>query len=48
MYEVVVYERDVRIASKNFPYGEWKEIGFWLNDHELIDKLYRVEINFTR
>lgn len=59
MYQVAVYEEVtdhrttpatktwVLVEVKNFKYGEWKEIGFWLNDSEMIDEQYKVHIKFV-
>ena len=36
-----------RIALLRFRIGTWQEIGWWLNESEMIDSDYRVTISFV-
>lgn len=46
IYRVTVREANTGRVVDNgtFPVGEWKEIGFWLNDLGYIEKGYTVTV----
>lgn len=48
MYRVLVHSVDtgVLVDAVTFPFGEWKEIGFWLDDCGYNDKGFKLTITF--
>jgi len=52
VYIVRVYDRQKGrtaqpVEERSFPFGQWQEIGWWLNDSGLTEPQYRVSIYFT-
>jgi len=53
VYNVRVFERTKYkglevIAELNFPFGEWKEIGYWLDERGFNVYEYEVRIKFIK
>jgi len=48
-YLVTVFDRQLArtVDSTSFPVGEWKEIGYWLDNCGYIDSRYTIGINVT-
>jgi len=48
-YLVSVRDKETgkRVELLRFRIGTWQEIGWWLNESELIDTRYRVTISFV-
>lgn len=48
-YSVEVYEKGNREWVDHFtcPFGEWKEIGFWLDNNGYNDPRYYVKVTFV-
>lgn len=44
MYLVQVYKYERFICDKTFKIGDWKEIGYWLDDHGYIAHPYSYRI----
>lgn len=49
MYTVAVKDRYTRelLDERNFDYGKWAEIGFYLDHYGYNDERYEVVINFS-
>lgn len=53
MYEVTVYRRQFesrkwqRTDRESFPIGQWKEIGYWLDERGYIEEDCRVEVKIS-
>jgi hypothetical protein len=48
MYHVYVYRPgEGQVDNHDFNFGEWSEIGFWLDDHGYNGDAYEVKITFT-
>jgi hypothetical protein len=48
-YLVTVTDRSTNttIDRHHFPIGQWKEIGYWLDNLGYIDSRYSVKVHFT-
>lgn len=45
-YNVVIFSYDGRRIeeARQFPVGEWKEIGYWLDNNGYIDPQYEIRV----
>ena len=46
MYLVLLYSGDTFVLDKTFPFGEWAEIGLWLDDHGYNTGRHHLEVRF--
>lgn len=46
MYLVQVYDSEVFVCDKTFAFGEWAEIGFWIDNNGFNDKHFNLRIRF--
>lgn len=47
MYHVIVHADGKRVDSESFAFGEWSEIGFWLDGRGYISEGHHVTVTFS-
>lgn len=48
MYHVTVFVNNEAVDTRDFSFGTWKEIGFWLDNYGYNDPEYNVKIKFSK
>lgn len=46
MYRVEVWDRLTMVTTREFPFGEWQEIGLWLDQQGFNLPWYRLVVTF--
>jgi hypothetical protein len=47
MYHVTVYKGKEAVDSRDFEFGTWEEIGFWLDHYGYNQDKYHLLISFS-